>query len=384
MQIMDTRYFTEEHEMFRKSVRDFVEKEMTPHADLWEEQQDFPNELFKKMGDLGFLGIRYPEQYGGSELDFFYTVVLCEELARSRAGGVALAVMVQTDMATPPLAIIGNHEQKEKYLAPAIKGDMVAALGITEPDAGSDVAGLRTTAVRDGDDYVINGSKIFITNGVRADFITLAARAGSTAGHQGISLFIVPTDTPGFSVGRKLNKVGHWSSDTAELIFEDVRVPRANMLGDEGRGFYEVMKNFQGERLVGSIFPIAYAQLALDETIEYVRERKQFGRPLAAFQVTQHKIVQMAMELEAARELAYKASWMYDQGMECTKEVSMGKAFATEVAKRVSDECLQLHGGYGYMMEYFVQRAWRDIRMYTIGGGTTEIMKEIIAKQMGF
>lgn len=381
---MDTRYFTEEHEMFRKSVRDFVEKEMTPHADLWEEQQDFPNELFKKMGDLGFLGIRYPEQYGGSELDFFYTVVLCEELARSRAGGVALAVMVQTDMATPPLAIIGNHEQKEKYLAPAIKGDMVAALGITEPDAGSDVAGLRTTAVRDGDDYVINGSKIFITNGVRADFITLAARAGSTAGHQGISLFIVPTDTPGFSVGRKLNKVGHWSSDTAELIFEDVRVPRANMLGDEGRGFYEVMKNFQGERLVGSIFPIAYAQLALDETIEYVRERKQFGRPLAAFQVTQHKIVQMAMELEAARELAYKASWMYDQGMECTKEVSMGKAFATEVAKRVSDECLQLHGGYGYMMEYFVQRAWRDIRMYTIGGGTTEIMKEIIAKQMGF
>jgi alkylation response protein AidB-like acyl-CoA dehydrogenase len=380
---MDTRYFTEEHEMFRKSVRDFVEKEILPHADLWEEQEDFPNELFKKMGDLGFLGIRYPEKYGGSELDVFYTVILCEELARGRAGGVALAIMVQTDMATPPLAIIGTHEQQEKYLAPAIRGEMVAALGITEPGAGSDVAGLRTTAVRDGDDYVINGSKIFITNGARADFITLAARAEGTSGHQGISLFIVPTATAGFSVGRKLKKVGHLSSDTAELIFEDVRVPRENMLGEEGRGFYEVMKNFQGERLVGSIFPLAYAQVALDETIQYVRDRKQFGRPISQFQITQHKIVDMATELEAARELAYKAAWMFDRGLECLKEVSMAKAFATETAKRVADECLQLHGGYGYMMEYFVQRAWRDIRMYSIGGGTTEIMKEIIAKTMG-
>ena len=380
---MDTRYFTEEHEMFRKSVRDFVEKEILPNADLWEEEENFPSELFKKMGDLGFLGIRYPEKYGGSELDVFYTVILCEELARGRAGGVALAIMVQTDMATPPIAIIGNHEQQEKFLAPAIRGDMVAALGITEPGAGSDVAGLRTTAVRDGDDYVINGSKIFITNGARADFITLAARAENTSGHAGISLFIVPTDTPGFSVGRKLKKVGHWSSDTAELIFEDARVPRANMLGEEGKGFYEVMKNFQGERLVGSIFPLAYAQVVFDETIEYVRDRKQFGRSIAQFQVTQHKLVDMATELEAARELAYKAAWLFDQGLECVKEVSMAKAFGTEVAKRVSDECLQLHGGYGYMMEYFVQRAWRDIRMYAIGGGTTEIMKEIIAKRMG-
>lgn len=380
---MDTRYFTEEHEMFRKSVRSFVEKEFLPHADMWEEQEDFPNDIFKKMGDLGFLGTHYPEEYGGSGLDFFYTVVLCEELARGRCAGVALAVLVQTDMATPPLAIIGTHEQKEKYLAPAIRGEMIAALGITEPGAGSDVAGLRTTAARDGDDYVINGSKIFITNGARADFITLAARAENTSGHRGISLFIVPTDTPGFSVGRKLKKVGHWSSDTAELIFEDVRIPRENMLGPEGKGFYEVMKNFQGERLVGSIFPIAYAQLVLEDTIEYVKDRKQFGRSISEFQVTQHKIVDMTTELMAAREFSYKAAWLYDRGEECVNEVSMAKAFATGVARRVSDECLQLHGGYGYMMEYFVQRAWRDIRMYAIGGGTTEIMKEIVAKRMG-
>lgn len=380
---MDTRYFTEEHEMFRKSVRHFVEKEILPHADKWEEDRDFPNDIFKKMGDLGFLGIRYPEEYGGSDLDFFYTVILCEELARGRAAGVALAILVQTDMATPPLAIVGTHEQKEKYLAPAIRGEMVAALGVTEPGAGSDVAGLRTTAVRDGDDFVINGSKIFITNGVRADFITLAVRTEKSSRHQGISLFIVPTDTPGFSVGRKLNKVGHWSSDTAELIFEDVRVPRENMLGEEGKGFYEVMKNFQGERLVGSIFPVAFAALVLEETIRYVKDRKQFGRSISEFQVTQHKIVDMAMSIEAARELAYKACWLYDQGKECVAEVSMAKAFATDVARKVSDECLQLHGGYGYMMEYFVQRVWRDVRMYSIGGGTTEIMKEIVAKRMG-
>jgi len=380
---MDTRYFTEEHEMFRKSVRDFVEKEILPHADAWEEQGDFPNEIFTKMGDLGFLGIHYPEEYGGSDLDFFYTVVLCEELARGRTAGVALAILVQTDMATTPLAIIGTHEQQEKYLAPAIRGEKIAALGITEPGAGSDVAGLSTTAVRDGDDYVINGSKIFITNGARADFIMLAARTEKTSRHQGISFFIVPTDTPGFSVGRKLNKVGHWSSDTAELILEDVRVPRENMLGEEGKGFYEVMKNFQGERLVGSIFPVALARLVLEDTIEYVKNRKQFGRSISEFQLTQHKIADMATELEAARELAYKAAWLFDQGMECVKEVSMAKAFATDVARRVSDECLQLHGGYGYMMEYFVQRAWRDIRMYAIGGGTTEIMREIIAKRMG-
>ncbi len=380
---MESCYFTEEHEMFRKTARGFVEKEILPHADAWEEQEDFPNEIFRKAGDLGFIGIRYPEEYGGSDLDFFYTVVLCEELARGRTAGVALAILVQSEMATPPLSMIGTHEQKEKYLAPAIRGEMIAALGITEPGAGSDVASLRTTAVRDGDDYVINGTKIFITNGARADFIMLATRTDKSAKYGGISLFVVPTDTPGFSVGRKLKKVGHLTSDTAELIFEDVRVPRENMLGEEGKGFYEVMKNFQGERLVGAVLPLATAQLVLDETIEYVKDRKQFGKPISEFQITRHKIANMAASIEAARRLAYHACWMFDRGMECVKEVSMAKAVATDVARRVTDECLQLHGGYGYMMEYYVQRAWRDARMYSIGGGTTEIMMEIIAKQLG-
>ena len=380
---MDSPYFTEEHEMFRKTVRNFVEKEIAPHADEWEAQEDFPNDVFKKSGELGFLGIRYPEEYGGSDLDFFYTVVLCEELARGRTAGVALAIMVQTDMATPPLAMIGTDEQKEKYLAPAIRGEMIAALGITEPGAGSDVAGMKTTAVRDGDHYVINGSKIFITNGARADFIMLAARTEKESRHGGISLFILPTDTPGFAVGRKLNKLGHLTSDTAELIFEDVRLPRENMLGEEGKGFYEVMKNFQSERLVGSIYAVAAAQLVLDDTIQYATDRVQFGRPISKFQVNQHKIVDMATDIEAARRLVYHASWLYDQKKPCLKEVSMAKIVATDVAKRVADECLQLHGGYGYMMEYYVQRAWRDLRMYSIGGGTTEIMKEIVAKTMG-
>ncbi len=380
---MNLPYFTEEHEMFRKSVRDFVEKEIASHADEWEAQGDFPNEIFKKMGALGFLGIRYPEEYGGSALDVFYTVVLCEELARSRTAGVALAIMVQTDMATPPIAMIGTHEQKEKYLAPAIRGEKIGALGITEPGAGSDVASMKTTAVRDGDSYVINGSKIFITNGARADFITLAARTEKDARHKGISLFILPTDTPGFSVGRRLEKVGHYTSDTAELVLEDVRLPADHMLGEEGKGFYEVMKNFQGERLVGSVFSVAAAEYVLDETIEYVKNREQFGRPISKFQVTQHKIVDMAAQIEAARQLTYRAAFLFDRGEDCVKEVSMAKIVATDVARRVSDECLQLHGGYGYMMEYYVQRAWRDLRMYSIGGGTTEIMKEIVAKKMG-
>lgn len=380
---MDSLYFTEEHEMFRKTVRGFVEKEIAPNAEEWEAKQDFPNEIFRKMGDLGILGIRFPEEYGGSELDFFYTAVLCEELARGRTAGVALAILVQTEMATPPLAIIGTHEQKEKYLAPAIRGEKVGALGISEPGAGSDVAGMKTTATLDGDDYVINGTKIFITNGARADFVTLAAKTDKTSRHKGISIFIVPTDTPGFSVGRKLNKVGHHSSDTAELVLEDVRIPRSNMLGEEGKGFYTVMRNFQGERLVGAVFPLAMAQLVLEDTIEYVKNREQFGQPISKFQVTQHKIVDMATEIEAARELAYRACWLYEQKKECLKEVSMAKIVATDVARHVTDECLQLHGGYGYMMEYHVQQAWRDARMYSIGGGTTEVMKEIIAKQIG-
>lgn len=376
-------YFTEEHEMFRKTVRDFVQKELAPHAEQWNEAEEFPREVFERMGELGFLGIRYPEEYGGSDLGYFYSVVFVEELAKCGLAGLVMSVLVQSDMGTGPLHIIGSDEIKRKYLAPAIRGQKIAALGITEPGAGSDVAGMRTTAVRDGDEYVINGTKIFITNGTRADFITLAAKTDPNAAHAGISMFVAPTDLPGFSVGRKLDKVGNRASDTAELIFEDYRIPAANMLGEEGQGFYTAMINFQGERLIAAIGSVAGAQYVLDMTLQYTQEREQFGRPIAKFQVTRHKFADMATELEAGRQLAYYAAYLVDQGIDCTKEVSMAKLFCCETVFKVVDRCLQLHGGYGYMNEYAVSRAWRDTRLATIGGGTSEIMKEIIGRLMG-
>jgi len=376
-------YFTEEHEMFRKSVRDFVQRELAPHAEEWEKAEEFPREVFRRLGELGFLGIRYPEEYGGSGLDYFYSVVFAEELVGCGLAGLVMSVLVQSDMATGPLHLIGSDEVKRKYLAPAIKGEMIAALGITEPGAGSDVASMQTTAVRDGDEYVINGTKIFITNGTRADFVTLAAKSDKHAGHQGISMFVAPTNLPGFSVGRKLEKVGNRVSDTAELVFDDYRIPVANMLGEEGQGFYTAMINFQGERLVAAIASVAGAQRMMDMTLEYAQQRVQFGRPIAKFQVTRHKFAEMASEIEAARQLAYYAAYLIDKGIECVKEVSMAKLFCCETAFKVIDRCLQLHGGYGYMNEYAVSRAWRDARLSTIGGGTSEVMKEIIGRLMG-
>lgn len=376
-------YFTEEHEMFRKTVRDFVSKELVPHAEEWNEAEEFPREVFRRMGDLGFLGIRYPEEYGGSDLDYFYTVVFSEELAKCGLAGLAMSVFVQSDMGTGPLNLIGSDEIKRKYLAPAIRGEMIAALGITEPGAGSDVAGMRTTAVRDGDEYVINGTKMFITNGARADFISLAAKTDPEAGHGGISMFIAPTDLPGFSVGRKLDKVGNRVSDTAEIIFENYRLPASNLLGEEGKGFYTAMTNFQGERLIGAVASVAGAQHMMDMTLEYSQQRVQFNRPIAKFQVTRHKFADMASELEAARQLAYHAAYLHENGIDCLKEVSMAKLFCCETAFKVVDTCLQIHGGYGYMNEYPVARAWCDMRLNTIGGGTSEIMKEIIGRLMG-
>ncbi|UCD56173.1 MAG: acyl-CoA dehydrogenase family protein [Candidatus Hydrogenedentota bacterium] len=376
-------YFTEEHEMFRKTVRDFVQKELAPHAEEWDKAEEFPRDVFKRMGELGFLGIRYPEEYGGSGLDYFYSVVFAEELVGCGLAGLVMSVLVQSDMGTGPLHLIGSDEMKRKYLAPAIRGEMIAALGITEPGAGSDVASMLTMAVRDGDEYVINGTKIFITNGTRADFITLAAKTDKEAGHGGISMFVAPTDLPGFSVGRKLDKVGNRVSDTAELIFEDYRIPAANLLGEEGQGFYTAMINFQGERLIAAIASVAGAQRMLDMTLEYAQQRVQFGRPIAKFQVTRHKFAEMATEIEAARQLAYHGAYLIDKGIECVKEVSMAKLFCCETAFKVVDRCLQIHGGYGYMNEYPVSRAWRDTRLSTIGGGTSEVMKEIIGRLMG-
>jgi citronellyl-CoA dehydrogenase len=374
--------FTEDHEIFRKTLRKFCEEELAPHADEWERDEIFPRWVFDRFGEMGYFGIRYPEEVGGSNLDYWYTVVYAEELPRCRTGGLAMGVMVQSDMATPIIDLVGTKEQKEEFLAPAIRGEKIAALGVTEPNAGSDVANIRTTAVRDGDDYVINGSKTFITNGTRADFITLAVKTRPQEGFHGVSVFLVPTNLPGYTVTRKLKKMGNHSSDTAELHFDNVRVPKRYLLGEENAGFYYIMQNFQGERLIGAISSLAASDLLLQKTIEYCQQREVFGRPISKFQVNRHKIVDMATKIEAARQLNYHCADLYNQEIPCVKEVSMAKIFAGELSIEVAHHCLQLHGGYGYMDEYDVSRAYRDARLITIGGGTSEVMKEIISKLM--
>lgn len=380
--------FTDEHDMFRESVRRFAQKELAPHAEEWEAARYFPDDVFRRMGELGFLGVRYAEELGGSGGDIWHTIALAEELPHSRLAGLTMGILVQSDMATPIIGEIGTQEQKEEFLMPAIRGEKIAALGVSEPDAGSDVAGIRTTAKRDGDDYIINGQKTWITNGTRADFITLAARTSSAedAGtrYGGISLFTFPTNTPGFSVSRKLEKVGNHCSDTAELFFDNCRIPKRYLLGEEGMGFLYVMQNFQGERLVGAASGNGGAQLVLDQTVQYVKDRQAFERPLIGFQVVRHKLVDMDLALSAGRSLTYHAADLYERGIECQREISQAKLFVAQNAMRVVDECMQLCGGMGYVEEGHVARAWRDARLLRIGGGADEIMKEIISRVMGF
>jgi citronellyl-CoA dehydrogenase len=376
---MSDRFFTPEHEMFRKTVREYVEHKLRPHAEEWEAQGSFPREVFKEMGELGFLGIRVPEEYGGSGLDYWYTVTFAEELTRSTMGGLNMATLVQTDMATPIIWEIGDDYHKRNFGVPAAKGQAIAALGVSEPNAGSDVASIRTTAKRDGDDYVINGQKTFITNGTRADFITLAVRTGEE-GYGGLSLVMFPTDTKGFQVGRALKKIGNHTSDTAELFFEDCRIPAKNRLGDENAGFYYIMRNFQGERLVAAIISVAGAQHMWEEAVAYANDRKAFGRPIGSFQVWKHKLVEHLTSIEAARRLTYHACDLFNRGEECVREVTMAKLFAGDLVQRVVYDCQQLHGGWGYIEEFPVSRAFRDVRLITIGGGTSEIMKEILTK----
>jgi len=373
--------FTEEHNLFRKSVRDYVEKKLKPHADEWEQAHAFPDEVFREMGELGFLGIQAPTEYGGSGLDYWYTVAFAEELTRSTMAGLNMAIMVQTDMATPISWSSGDDYHKRNFGAPAASGEAIAALGISEPGAGSDVANIRTTAKRDGDDYVINGSKTFITSGTRCDFITLAVRTG-VDGFGGISLVMFPTDVKGFSVGRALNKVGNHTSDTAELFFEDCRIPAKNLLGEEGHGFYYIMRNFQGERLIAAIAAVQGCQNAIDLSLEYGRERKAFGKPLLGYQVWRHKFVEHLTAVEAARQLTYSACTKFNAGEECTKEITMAKLFAGDLMQKVIYDCQQFHGGWGYIEDYPIARAFRDSRLITIGGGTSEIMKEILIKLM--
>jgi citronellyl-CoA dehydrogenase len=373
---------TDEHRMFRETARAFVEKELTPFAEEFDRQKDFPDALFKKVGDMGFLGLRAPEQYGGMGLDWWYTTIWMEELSRSRSAGLNMALAVQSDMATPVIGELGTDEQKREFWAPAISGERIAALGVSEPDAGSDVAAIRCTARRDGDDYVINGAKTWITNGRRCDFITLAVRTGDD-GYGGISLLLCPTDVKGFSVARTLDKIGNNCSDTAELVFEDCRIPARYLLGQENAGFYYIMQNFQGERLVAAILAVAGVEHAWQDAVEFGRQRKAFGRPIIKFQVWRHKLVEHLTKLEAGKRLNYHAVDLINRGEPATEAISMAKLFTSDAAQRIVYDLQQFHGGCGYVDEYPISRTFRDIRLLTIGGGTSEIMKEIIAKCRG-
>jgi len=376
-------YFTEEHDMLRQSVREFVEKEVTPFVDEWEEAQTYSMDTFKKMGEMGLLGLRVPEEYGGGGADYWSVVVLFEELIRSGCSGFLTTVGVHTEVAIPAILHHATEEQKQKYLVPAAKGESLGALAVTEPEAGSDVAAMLATAVPDGDDFIINGNKIFISNGARADWIVVAAKTDKEAGYGGITEFIVDKDTPGFEVSRKLDKVGLRSSDTAELFFTDMRVPKSAVLGEVGKGFFQIMSNFQPERLLIAVGAYGGAERALEMAVDYAKERKQFGKAISRHQHNAFKIAELATKVEAAKELTYRAADMYNRGLDCLKEVSMAKWYTTETANEVAYQGMQLMGGYGYMMEYPMQRAWRDLRVQTIVGGTTEVQKLIISRCLG-
>ena len=379
------KIFNEEHEMFRAAVRSFVDKEVAPHIEEWEAAGQIPKSIWPRMGALGFLGVEYDEKYGGAGADFLTTAVLCEELGRSRCGSLAMAVGVHADMASPHLYYTGSEALKEKYMPAICRGEKLSAIAVTEPGGGSDVAAIRTRARKEGDHYVLNGSKMFITNGVMADLYFVAARleAGDAAKrHRGISMFLVERESPGFVVSRKLDKMGMRASDTAELAFQDMAVPAENLLGQEGKGFYEVMRIFQRERLVAGLHSVAMCDRALEDTIAFARQRQAFGGPLTGKQVIRHKLADVATLIEAGRWLTYAACLKFRNREEVVKEISMVKLFTAEIANRVAYDCVQIHGGYGYMREYPIERFARDVRLFPIGGGTSEIMKEIIAKEM--
>ncbi|HVE76238.1 MAG TPA: acyl-CoA dehydrogenase family protein [Actinomycetota bacterium] len=380
---MPVTFFTEEHELLRKAVRRFAQEELAPHAEEWEAQGDFPNWVFTRAGELGLLGLTYPAQYGGQDADYFATIVFGEEIGRCASGGIAMALAVQTDMATAPVNKFGTDEQKRRYLAPSISGDKIACLGISEPNAGSDVMNIETTATWNGDGWVVNGRKIFITNGYRAHYMVLVAktkRDGQVTGH---SLFIVDTDTPGFVRTRKLDKVGMRTSDTAEIAFEDMHIPPDALLGQEGEGFKHIMWELQGERLIGAIAAASGAERMLEGAIAYAKERQAFGRPIGKFQALRHKLADMATKVTAVKELIYYTAHRWNSGEYVVREISMAKLLSGKIAFEVADGCLQVFGGFGYSMEAPIQRGWRDTRLNRIGGGTDEVMREVIGKLEG-
>jgi alkylation response protein AidB-like acyl-CoA dehydrogenase/putative sterol carrier protein len=376
---MRSIYFSEQHEMFRQQVRKFVETEIAPNADEWERVQRTPRSAWKRLGEEGLLGILFPEELGGGGADLFYALAFLEELPRSRMGGFCAAVSVQEFIATGALWKRGSRELKDRYLRPSITGDKVGAICITEPDTGSDVAAIRTAAVRDGDFWVINGAKTWITNGVHGDFYVIAAKTAPDAGAGGISLIAADASLPGIRTN-KLKKLGWHSSDTAEIQFEDLRVPVPNLIGHENRGFYYLMETFAIERLVTAAISIGGSILALEETLAYMNSRKAFGRPIKSFQALRHRLADLSSELEAVRQLVYHTAWLVEQGEPAVRESSMSKLLSTELNKRLVDECLQFFGGYGFSEEYPMARFYRDARVSTIVAGTSEIMREIIAK----
>ncbi len=373
-------YFTEEHELIRQTVKRFCQEEIAPHAAAWDSEGQFPRDLFRKAGALGLFGIRIDPKWGGSGLDWWSTSAYIEAMRHSESGSVNMAFMVQSDITIPVIQELGSEEQKQEFLPPAVRGESIGALAVSEPGGGSDVAAIKTSARMDGDDLVISGQKLWITNGCRADFIVLAVRTGPE-GHKGISLILFPAKTPGFSVGKKLSKIGNLASDTAELFFDECRVPKRLVLGEMNKGFYYIMQNFQGERLAAALGSLATIDYAIRKALDYGGERQAFGTPIRKYQVWRHRFAEHLTAIEAGRWLVYRALDLVNRGQPAVREVSMAKLYTSELSQKVIYDCMQIFGGFGYTTDYPIGRMWRDARLSTIGAGTSEIMKEIIAKE---
>jgi len=378
---MNNMYFTEEHNAFRKSFKNFLQKEVVPNINTWEKEGNVGKAIFKKFGDMGYLGLNYPEAYGGLNLDLFYTVILLEELQKVNSGGFAAAIWAHVYLAMTHLNAEGSEQIKQKYLTPSVLGEKVGCLCITEPFGGSDVAGMRTTAVKKGDTYILNGSKTFITNGVYSDYLIVTAKTDVSLGNKGMSIFVVDRDSEGLSA-TKLDKLGWKASDTAEIAFDNVVIPAANLLGEEGKGFPYIMQHFASERVIMGVNAHARAEFALDYAVNYMSERQAFGKTIDRFQALRHKVADLASEVEMCKEFNYSVVFRLNKGEYVVKEASMSKLTSTKIADKVIYECLQLLGGYGYMEEYPMARLFRDSRLGPIGGGTSEILREIIAKMI--
>ena len=378
---MNNVYFSEEHKLFRESLRDFLQKEVVPHIEKWEKTGEIERFIWKKMGDMGYFGLAYPEEYGGLDLDIFYTLIFLEELQRINSGGFAAAMWAHAYLAMTHLKAEGDAAIKEKYLAPSISGDKIGCLCITEPFGGSDVAGMRSTAVRQGDHYILNGSKTFITNGVFSDYLIVAAKTSPEKGNKGLSIFVVDREAEGVSA-TKLDKLGWRASDTGEIAFTDVKVPAANLMGEEDKGFSYIMQHFALERLIMGVNAHARAEYALEYALEYMGEREAFGKTINKFQALIHTVAEMASEIEMVKAFNYSIAYNLDKGDYVVKEASMSKLMGTKIADEVIYKCLQMLGGYGYMEDYPLARMFRDSRLGPIGGGTSEILKEIIAKMV--